>query len=90
MDIDSCQRQIVLFRERQLRCVVVCEVVRVCKGRQFEYFKGSLLRPFNWKGAQSRKEGVDLIESNSLAAIRHEKAVTHFIEPYRGNQSALF
>lgn len=38
----------------QISRVVIREAVRLCKGRQFENFGGSLLRSFNREGLQLR------------------------------------
>lgn len=79
------QWQIKPIREREVRRIVIREVVGLCKDGQFEDLGGRLLRGFNRKGTQSSKEAANLIKCDPLATVGHEQSVTDFIEPQEGN-----
>jgi hypothetical protein len=69
------QWQIKPIRKREVRRIVIREVVGLCKDGQFEDFGGRPLRGLNRKGPQSSKEAANLIKCDPLATVGHQQAV---------------
>src|SRR5713226_2418420 len=87
--IGGGERQLETQGEREISGVIICEVVALCEGGQLKNFSGSLRGGFNREVFQPREESIDLILGDPLPPIGHQETIADFVEPQRGNYSAL-